>query len=45
MEVALSRGVPLSEDKAVIKQSRKVDTLIVKIQKEKKEQHKNQQER
>ena len=42
---ALNKGAPLTEDEAVIEQNRKVDSLVVKIQKEKEKYSKNQQER
>ena len=42
---ALNKGAPLAEDEAVIEQNRKVDSLVVKIQKEKEKYSKNQQER
>jgi hypothetical protein len=40
---ALENGTPISECDAIIEQSRKVDTLVAKIQKEK--DRKNQRER
>jgi len=42
---ALNKGAPFTEDEAVIEQNRKVDSLVVKIQKEKEKHSKNQQER
>jgi len=42
---ALKNGIPLTQDEAVIEQNRKVDSLVVKIQKEKEKYSKNQQER
>jgi len=42
---ALKKGAPLTVDEAVIEQNRKVDSLVVKIQKEKEKYSKNQQER
>ena len=42
---ALNKGTPFTEDEAVIEQNRKVDSLVVKIQKEKEKYSKNQQER
>ena len=45
MAKALSKGIPLAEDKAVVKQSRKVDELIVKVQLGNEKQRKNQRER
>jgi len=42
---ALNKGAPLTADEAVIEQNHKVDSLVVKIQKEKEKYSKNQQER
>ncbi|MFZ5944024.1 MAG: hypothetical protein ACOYVD_07930 [Bacillota bacterium] len=41
---ALKNGIPLTQDEAFMAQNRKVDRLVVKIQKEK-ERQKKQQER
>lgn len=45
VDEALKNGTPLAQDEAVIEQNRKVDALVVKIQKENEKQRKNQQER
>ncbi len=42
---ALKSGTPIIEDEAVMKQNRKVDELIVRIQRDKLKYRKNQQER
>jgi hypothetical protein len=42
---ALKNGIPLTQDEAFMAQNRKVDELVVKIQKEKEKYSKNQQER
>ncbi|KUO73191.1 MAG: hypothetical protein APF77_13090 [Clostridia bacterium BRH_c25] len=42
---ALENGIPLTQDKAFMAQNRKVDELVVKIQREKEKRRKNQQER
>lgn len=42
---ALKNGIPLTQDEAFMAQNRKVDSLVVKIQKEKEKYSKNQQER
>lgn len=42
---AFNKGTPFTEDEAVMEQNRKVDTLVVKIQKEKGKHDKNQSER
>lgn len=42
---AFNKGIPFTEDEAVMKQNRIVDTLVVKIQKGKGKQNKNQTER
>jgi hypothetical protein len=42
---AFNKGTPFTEDEAVTEQNCKVDTLVVKIQKEKRKQNKNQMER
>ncbi|MHB8276818.1 MAG: hypothetical protein ACYDIA_04075 [Candidatus Humimicrobiaceae bacterium] len=42
---ALKNGVPIVQDEAIMAQNRKVDALVVKIQREKERQRKNQQER
>ncbi|HHT96097.1 MAG TPA: hypothetical protein GXZ71_09475 [Clostridiaceae bacterium] len=42
---AFNKGTPFTEDEAVMEQNCKVDTLVVKIQKEKRKQNKNQMER
>jgi len=41
----LENGIPLTQDKAFMAQNRKVDELVVKIQREKEKRRKNQQER
>ncbi len=45
VDEALENGTPIIQDEAVIAQNRKVDALVVKIQKEKEKHRKNQQER
>jgi len=42
---ALKNGIPLTQDEAFMAQNRKVDELILIIQKEKEKHRKNQQER
>ncbi len=42
---ALKNGTPIIQDEAVMAQNRKVDTLVVRIQREKIQYKKNQQER
>jgi hypothetical protein len=42
---AFNKGTPFTEDEAVMEQNRKVDTLVIKIQKEKRKHNKNQLER
>jgi hypothetical protein len=42
---ALKNGIPLTQDEAFMAQNRKVDALVLKIQKEKEKHRKNQQER
>ena len=42
---ALESGIPLTQDEAFMAQNRKVDELILIIQKEKEKHRKNQQER
>jgi len=42
---ALNKGTPFTEDEAVMEQNRKVDTLVVKVQKKKRKHYKNQPER
>lgn len=42
---ALKNGTPIIQDEAVIAQNRKVDKLVVKVQREKERQRKKQQER
>ncbi|WP_368293754.1 hypothetical protein [Dehalobacter sp. TBBPA1] len=44
-EDAMKKGIPLREDEAFMKQNRKVDELVYKIQKEKEKHRKNQKER
>jgi hypothetical protein len=44
-EKALKNGIPLTQDEAFMAQNRKVDALVVKIQKEKDQHRKNRQER
>lgn len=39
---AVNKGTPITQDEAVIMQNRKVDALVVKIQKEKEKRRKNQ---
>ncbi|TEB16216.1 hypothetical protein Psfp_01443 [Pelotomaculum sp. FP] len=41
---ALKNGIPLTQDEAVMAQSRKVDALVVKIQKEKGRHREKKQE-
>jgi len=41
---ALKNGVPIVQDEAIMVQNRKVDALVVKIQREKERQRKNRQE-
>ena len=45
VDEALKNGTPLAQDEAVIEQNRKVDALVVKIQKENEKHRKDQQER
>lgn len=45
VDEALNKGIPITQDEAVIAQNRKVDVLVVKIQKEKELHRKNQWER
>ena len=45
LDEAFNKGTPFTEDDAVMEQNRKVDTLVVKIQKGKEKQNKNQMER
>jgi hypothetical protein len=42
---ALKKGIPLTQDEAFMEQNRKVDALVLKIQKEKEKHKKNRQER
>jgi hypothetical protein len=42
---AMKNGIPLTQDEAFMEQNRKVDSLVVKIQKEKERNRKNQRER
>ena len=42
---ALKKGIPLIQDEAFMEQNRKVDELVVKIQREQEKQRKNRQER
>lgn len=42
---AFDRGIPLTDDKAVMEQNLKVDDLIARMQKEKRKHKKDQQER
>jgi len=42
---ALKNGIPLIQDEAFMAQNRKVDELVVKIQREQERQRKNRQER
>ncbi|NBJ16992.1 MAG: hypothetical protein FNP40_15835 [Dehalobacter sp. 4CP] len=44
-EEAMKKGIPLREDEAFMKQNRKVDELVYKIQKEKEKYRKSQKER
>ncbi|AHF09032.1 MULTISPECIES: hypothetical protein [Dehalobacter] len=44
-EEAMKKGIPIREDEAFMKQNRKVDELVYKIQKEKEKLKKNQKER
>ena len=44
-EKVMKKGIPLREDEAFMKQNRKVDELVYKIQKEKVKHKKNQNER
>ncbi|RNC62915.1 MAG: hypothetical protein AWM53_01841 [Candidatus Dichloromethanomonas elyunquensis] len=44
-EEAWEKGIPLNQDEAFMKQNRKVDELVYKIQKEKDKHKKNQMER
>lgn len=45
VDEALRNGIPLTQDEAVMEQNRKVDVLVVKIQKEIGRHRKKQQER
>jgi len=45
LDEAFNKGIPFTEDEAVMKQNRIVDTLVVKIQKKKRNHNKNQPER
>lgn len=42
---AMEKGIPLNQDKAFMEQNRKVDELVVKVQREKEKHRRNQQER
>lgn len=42
---AMRKGIPLNQDEAFMAQNRKVDELVVRIQREKEWQRKNRQER
>ena len=42
---ALKNGVPIVQDEVIMAQNRKVDVLVVKIQKKKERQRKNRKER
>jgi len=42
---ALKNGIPLNQHEAFMEQNRKVDELVVRIQREKERRKKNQQER
>jgi hypothetical protein len=42
---ALKNGIPLNRHEAFMEQNRKVDELVVRIQREKERRKKNQQER
>ena len=42
---ALKNGTPIIQDKAVMEQNRKVDELVVKVQREKERHRKKQPER
>jgi hypothetical protein len=42
---AMEKGIPLNQDKAFMEQNRKVDELVVKVQREKEKRRRNQQER
>ncbi len=42
---ALKNGIPLNQHVAFMEQNRKVDELVVRIQREKERRKKNQQER
>jgi hypothetical protein len=44
-EEALKNNIPLPQDEAVMAQSRKIDALVVKIQKEKEKRRKARRER
>lgn len=42
---AIEKGIPLNQDEAFMEQNRKVDELVVKVQREKEKHRKHQQER
>lgn len=42
IDLALKKGIPLSEDESIMFQNRKIDALVFKIQKQK-EREKNQE--
>lgn len=42
---AMKKGIPLTQDEAFMTQNRKVDALVVKIQKEKEKHRKSELER
>lgn len=42
---ALKNGIPLTQDEAFMAQNRKVDELVVKLQREKEKSRKDRQER
>lgn len=42
---AMKKGIPITQDKAILEQSRKVDALITKIQKEREKHGQDQPER
>lgn len=45
LDEALKNGIPIAQDEAVIAQNRKIDTLVVRMQREKERHRKNQKER
>lgn len=45
VEEVMKKGIPLNHDKEFMEQNRKVDELVVKVQREEEKHRKHQQER